>query len=377
MKKRILVAAYFAKNVGDDLFLKVLFDRYPHVTWVLLTANRDYRKIFKAYKNVKITYSYRDVKIGKYHLNLFYLINKLLLGAKKYDAIVHIGGSIFMQSPAWRMKLAERDYLIHNFKAKRNFILGANFGPFKDRFFIKKYRDLFMKYDDVCFRDSLSYKLFKGLENVRYAPDVVLNLKDRQTNAPEKSIGISTINLENRAGLNKYTEQYNLKMAQLIKGYIEEGYQVKLFSFCESEGDLQGIEAIKGKIEPKYMESITVINYMGDLDGFLRAFKVCERIIGTRFHALILAMIYDQPFYPLIYSQKSSNFLADLSFQNQGCQIKDIEHLNINDVRSAEYFNQLKDKQVFSEASKQFEKLDAFIGQGSEANEQTKNVVCN
>lgn len=377
MKKRVLVTAYFAKNVGDDLFLKVLFDRYPHVNWELLTANRDYLKIFKTYNNVKITYSYRDIKINKYHFNPFFLINKLLQGAKKYDAIVHIGGSIFMQSPAWRMKLAERDYLIRKFKAKRNFILGANFGPFKDRFFIKKYRDLFMEYDDVCFRDSLSYQLFKGLENVRYAPDVVLNLNDRQTKSPRKVIGLSTIHLENRAGLKKYSERYNHKIAQLIEGYIEEGYQIRLFSFCETEGDLQGIKDIKRAVDPKYLKSIKVINYQGDLDAFLKDFKACERIIGTRFHALILAMIYDQPFYPLIYSQKSSNFLADLGFQNLGCQIKDIEHLTMNDIRTLENFNHLTDKQVFLEASKQFAKLDEFIGERGEENEQTKDVVCN
>ena len=33
--KQILVKAYLANNLGDDLFLKVLFDRYPNIRWII------------------------------------------------------------------------------------------------------------------------------------------------------------------------------------------------------------------------------------------------------------------------------------------------------------------------------------------------------
>lgn len=377
MKKKILVCAYFAKNIGDDLFLKVLFDRYPHVNWELLTANRNYLQIFKAYKNVKIIYSYRDIHIGKHHFNLFFLVYQFVRYIKKYDAVVNIGGSIFMQSPAWQMKLAERDYLTSKLKAEKNFILGANFGPFQDDNFVSQYHELFTKYDDVCFRDSYSYNLFKDLENIRVAPDVVFNFKDKQADHCEKTIGFSTIHLKGRTELKKYTEQYNQKIAQLTEGYIEAGYQVKLFSFCENEGDLEGIHKIKNEVDAKYMNQISVIHYTGDFDKFLHEFKSCERIIGTRFHSLILAILYNLPFYPLIYSKKTSNFLADLGFENQGHHIKDIENLTINHVIAIESFSQMKDEQVFLDANRQFEKLDEFIGRRSEANDQTEALVCN
>lgn len=362
MKKRVLVCAYFAKNVGDDLFLKVLFDRYPHVNWELLTANRDYLDIFKDYENVKITYSYRDIKIGKYHLNLFFLIHKLSFGFKKYDAIVNIGGSIFMQNPTWMVSFSKREYLIKKIKAERNFIIGANFGPFLDQDFMRKHRELFPTYDDICFRDSSSYNLFKDLKNVRLAPDVVLGFQDHQIEKKEKVVGISTINLEDRPDLRKYTTSYNHKIAKLVEHYIEKGYQIRLFSFCEKEGDLKGLHKIINKVSPQYIDNINIIRYTGDLLSFLKVFKSCGRIIGSRFHSLILAMVYDQPFYPLIYSEKTSHFLTDLGFSHKGCHIRDMKHLNVTDISSLESFSHVKDKQVFLDANRHFDKLDAFLG---------------
>lgn len=70
----ILVCAYFANNLGDDLFLKILIERYPNVKWELLTANRNYKKLFKDLKNVNIIYSYRDLPIGKKQVNPFFYL---------------------------------------------------------------------------------------------------------------------------------------------------------------------------------------------------------------------------------------------------------------------------------------------------------------
>lgn len=363
MKKRILVSAYFAKNVGDDLFLKVLFDRYPHVKWDLLTANRNYREVFKDYDNVNIIYSYRDITIRKKSYNLYFVMNKFFNSFKKYDAFIIIGGSIFMQSPAWKMKLTERDYLVNKFNKmnKKAFILGANFGPFTNKEFIEEYRNVFMKYDDICFRDTYSYELFKDMENVRLAPDVVFNFDDRERTHTKKTIGFSTIHLAAREGLRNYTDVYHKKITQLAEGYIEAGYEVRFFSFCQNEGDLKGINQIIDQVHPKHSSQIKIINYENDLNLFLDEFKRCETIIGTRFHSIILAMLYQQSFYPLIYSEKISNLLRDVNISNEGCTIQKIENLDVEHVIATAKHNKLENEQVFLDANIQFEKLDQFI----------------
>src|SRR5690625_7189596 len=94
MKKRILVSAYFAKSVGDDLFLKVLFDRYLHVQWDLMTAKRNYQELFKDYDYVRIIYSSRDVRLVRKSVHLYYAMNLFYNRLRKYDLFVMMGGSI-------------------------------------------------------------------------------------------------------------------------------------------------------------------------------------------------------------------------------------------------------------------------------------------
>ncbi|ASN05987.1 hypothetical protein [Virgibacillus necropolis] len=132
MKKKILVNAYFSQNLGDDLFLKVLFDRYPNVDWYLLTSNTKYNGIFKKYKNVSILKSMSVNFFGIRKIDAFHKINKLLLKYKKYDALLNIGGSIFMEGIGWEEALIKRRVLPDEFNRlkKKSFIIGANFGPF-------------------------------------------------------------------------------------------------------------------------------------------------------------------------------------------------------------------------------------------------------
>src|SRR5699024_6532530 len=76
----------------------------------------------------------------------FSIINLI---AKKCDGIIQIGGSIFMQSKKWHGK----NKLEPLVKDKPYFVLGANFGPYKEESFYLAHYDLFKEYTDICFRD--------------------------------------------------------------------------------------------------------------------------------------------------------------------------------------------------------------------------------
>ena len=52
--KRVLVHGYTMSNLGDDLFLRVLAERYPQVVFYLPTLNIDYKKKYKDLKNLKV-----------------------------------------------------------------------------------------------------------------------------------------------------------------------------------------------------------------------------------------------------------------------------------------------------------------------------------
>lgn len=363
MKKKILVNAYFAMNLGDDLFLKILFDRYPQIKWELLTPNNKYKEIFSKYKNVSINKTL-SLNLGIRKVNLFKKMNDWLLKYRKYDALVIIGGSIFMEQANWKENLSERGSLPRIFKSlnKKAFIIGSNFGPYKDELYVEKHRELFSKFNDICFRDRYSHSLFRELNNVRIAPDVVFNLKIDPPDIKEKSVGFSIIDIEKRKGLKECYEAYNEKMIELAERYVYLGYKIKLFSFCEVEGDLRIAKYIASKMNNKYSIHADIVNYEGNINEFLNEFKSCEVIIGTRFHSIILGLLLEQAVFPIIYSDKTYNVLRDLDIADNYCYITDILNMSAEDVVSKAVYNKLKCRDVFIEAEKQFEKLDMFVG---------------
>ncbi|HEY9574512.1 MAG TPA: polysaccharide pyruvyl transferase family protein, partial [Lachnospiraceae bacterium] len=98
MKKNFLVHAYLCKNLGDDLFVRILCNRYPKARFhvVLDEAQREH---FKDVENL-IVHTVNDFAV-KFHNKWMALRKKegnywnhLL---KTCDGSIHIGGSVFTQ----------------------------------------------------------------------------------------------------------------------------------------------------------------------------------------------------------------------------------------------------------------------------------------
>lgn len=367
--KKILVNAYTSLNFGDDLFLKILFDRYPNVKWVLPKGGKVYKELFKEYSNV-------DIKCSL----IFKIKNKLGFKEKnsifnKYDAGVYIGGSIFMEIPKWRSQLCERKVIINSFKKedKPYFILGSNFGPYNEEEFINEYRDLFKSCRDICFRDKHSYSFFKKSSNVRLSSDIVFQIKPKGIKKVKNAIGISLINLENRSELSKYDDIYLNKIIDIIIEGCNRGYNFTLFSFCKHEGDLIVIDKLIRLLNDEYRSFINVVNYDGNIDGFLEKFESMECIIGTRFHSVILSQVFNQGLYPFIYSNKTLNVLKDIGLDKEYCYIKEssnyfectdkntLDRIDTNYILDVIFQNKITSKDVFIEAKKQFQELDNYV----------------
>src|SRR5699024_615791 len=97
--KKIFIYAYSKLNLGDDLFVKILCERYPdHLFYIV--CRRENARAFSNIKNLKIIYSvpYLDSLMQKLSLRQFF-INRI---AKKCDLTVSIGGSIFIEPEKWQ-----------------------------------------------------------------------------------------------------------------------------------------------------------------------------------------------------------------------------------------------------------------------------------
>lgn len=369
--KKILVNAYLNSNLGDDLFLEELFSRYPY-TQFYLRSNRVYEKKFKKHKNVYILKN----KVGNKIYNTFLKLSKKILKSNEkvkmkdikinygnYDGYINIGGSIFIDKDGEHFK---RNTSIYNEFLKRSkpvFILSCNFETNFKKELYDSYKNYFNQIKDktkfdICFRDSYSYNLFKECQVVRMAPDIIFGFKKFDT-SKKKKLGISPIDLTNRNLFEDTKEEYYKKIAFEANSFLNENInnEVVFFSFCKKEGDLKAIKNIQSRLENQ--NRTKVLNYKNNINKFINEFSECEKIIATRFHAMILSLIMDKKTYPFIYSEKMKNVIKDIKF---GDEFYDIVSKNDNYIDGIDNdIHNLILKQTKNNSELQFLKLDKYL----------------
>lgn len=306
---KVLLRAYTQLNVGDDLFLHILSKRYPKAEFILAQETGGmYDKFLSTHDNISDFsghgISYRIMRrLG----HTPYIDKKLFLGI---DAVVYIGGSIFMENENDRFYenaiIAETAYCAK--KKIPYYILSCNFGPYTTSGYAERMRECFKHCTDVCFRDTASYGLFSSVS--RYAPDAAFSIDMQKPQIRENVLGISLISYKNR----NYGDErsYINQTERLIREQLSDGGAVELFCFCTNEGDRTAADELILRFDDAQRNMISAVSYDGDLECFIRRFISCGRIFAARFHAVMLALIYKIPLIVHIYSEKTANVLRDM-----------------------------------------------------------------
>ena len=355
-----MIYAYTHFNVGDDLFIKILCERYPNTRFIL-HAPREYKKTFKEINNMHL-YPNDSIFIRGFNyvfrkLHMYNFSQHLI--AKTCDLVVHIGGSLFIQNINWRDDLRNTKAL--KIKDKPFFLLGPNFGPFHDQAFYLEHRDIFKQYTDICFREKHSYNLFKDLSNVRLADDIVFQLKKQNVQQTEKSVVISVIKPSIRKSLESYDAVYYEKISDITVDLIEKGYNITLMSFCEFEGDQEAIESIMKLVPTKHSQMITKHFYKHNLEDTLNIIARSSFVIATRLHAMILGWVYNKPVFPIVYNDKMTYIMSDIGFKGLSSDFKRLHTLKSDQVLKSIEINAIDVSKQTVSAEKHFEKLDAYL----------------
>lgn len=372
--KNVLLKVYTAKNLGDDLFIKILIDRYPNVQFYL-EADKYYENIFSDNSNLHVfgTTKKRSILEKIYNVilrNILPILYKknieldIVRRYKKYldiyDIFICLGGSVFMQykNVPYYSDVEFYKFLQNNYSDKSTFFLGGNFGPYKDDNYYKSFHNIFSKATDVCFREEASYKMFEDLDNIRYSSDIVFGLKRKELPKIQKSVGFSIV------GPFKYIreideELYINKYVELMDYYVNNKYTIRLFSFAEKEGDLIIIKKIYEKI--KDTSKIEIINYEGNLDLFLNKYQEMESVYCGRFHAMILSMLFKQNIYPVVYSKKMTNVLNDIGYNGEVIDFFNFHSIDIECTYNQMIVNKYNIDKEIMDSENHFKILDKFL----------------
>lgn len=318
--KSVYVSGYFKGNFGDDIFLKLLIERYCTVRFYIIADKKKYDKFSRNLCVINCgnrIYNKLFNILKKKNVMLDELIENIL--AKLFSISIKIGGSLFMED------VVPLDSLKHQYKNKRYYIIGANVGPVFSEEYRKEIINIFNNSRDICLRDYSSFEEYSSICNkVRYAPDIAFQLRTNieQNNDSTRSVMISVINPErvNKANndekpyysFSKYEiEMYYDYIEGIVRDYHNQGYTVKMISLCSRDKDEKLIDNLSEKYD--YIKKIV---YCGDIQNVLDEFSRADCIFATRYHAMIIGFLMNKVTIPIVYSDKMLNVMNDMGYTN-------------------------------------------------------------
>lgn len=356
--KKVYILAYSKMNLGDDLFIDILLKRYKKVEFYSRAVQTN-SSLYKDNDNLHF---------------LDYNLDELLkLDITEFDAFVYIGGSIFMEYAGGIERVEKLDKLANKCSEQciPFYYISSNFGPYKTEEYKIIVKNIFRGVTDVCLRDKASYELFKDIEKVRYAPDVIFLANPEKEEKEKNTIGISVINFKFRDDLNQYENKYYDVLTESIDNYTSQGYKVKLFSFCSYEGDADTVKTLLDRVKEK--DKVEPVIYEGNLKDFIKKYSKVEYMICSRFHSMILSYILEQKMYVLSYSKKINNVIEDLNLVNNYYEINKIDEIESIDLKDFEQV--IVNKNIIKEANDQFEKLDQKLISNADIAEKVTVII--
>ena len=355
--KKVYLKAYLENNLGDDLFVYIFDKRYK--TKNIIFSNN---KVTSQIGNTKVLSNSLLTNFNKFLKAITFknlCIENIL--KRNCDLLVHIGGSIFIEKNEDDLEMWKKCFNWYYKKPQiPYYIIGCNFGPYKSKKFVNLIEQNAIKNaEDVCFRDNKSYEIFKNNNNVRKAADIVFSLDvspyKKQKN---KNVIFSVINLSNRKDISNKKNIYENKIIEMIKHYENQGYSITLMSFCKKEGDEETIKSILNQYSSP---NIDTYFYDGNIEEALQKIADCDIIIGSRFHANILGILFEKDIIPIAYSDKIINTLSDMNFKEDIIDIRKIDNFDVNTLKKRKNKYSCDLNFYKKNAERHFEKLDKVL----------------
>lgn len=332
--RKVALMAYMNANLGDDLFLRILCQRYPNVQFYI-RGNYNGKCVARDLTNLKYL-EYNDKTSLTLLCKVINQIYKKILRQKEYDHLIErcqnrilISGSCFMESIGEKV-IDSHEYFID----ENTFVIGCNFGPYKNQEYFRRYLKILSKAKFVCFREQYSYKLFKENPNTYYASDIVFNYNKENVILPNIKdyvlLAVAPIAKDGRKDLEKYEEIYIQRQVEVVQNFIARRLHVVLLSFCESED-----KRVADKIFEKLGDNnqISMVHYPHiSADEAVGYIANAKAVLSTRYHAMILALLFGKKVFSISYSQKIKNVVEDLGNIIPYCNIEDLIETSAEEI---------------------------------------------
>ena len=298
---RILLDAYFDNNFGDDLFIDLLLKRYPNALFYTFWKDTPQSVLDRASEFSNLVILPRGCEMQK---------------SWNYDAYIMIGGDVLPSG----IDYSERISCMRNVKACGGYVAMLGFSLYEEyeEKTIRDLREMAGIADVIVIRDKISANRFKELvpgADVTEATDMVFTA----------DFGLEKCGKDNVLGIIPRRKLYSTEeehlaycrsMAQIADAYLDkhDDFRVRFLAYSTGEYDDRAVaQDIIGML--KEPDKAEVIGYEGDIAAFLEKIATCKVLLPTRFHGLVLALIFRIPFVPVPYEVKVKQLLEELNYK--------------------------------------------------------------
>ena len=299
---KVLLEAYIDDNFGDDLFIKIICERYPTESFYLFDHG----------------YKEETIRRLKCNHNLHFIpVNTNMIECRLFDLFLLIGGDMFPNNIDLKFREMIIDKRIEYGKPVH--IIGCNLHRSYSEASLNIILKMFQKASYVAVRDEWSYNFLKERlpeNNIYHSSDIAFSYDINNIKKIKKS-GLLGISVRRKTSLDDeiYTE-YCAYFSSIINVYLEKDNQNQVTFFCFSSGKVKDEETAKDiLLGVNDHDRVKIKSYLGEINSYMNSFSECESIIATRFHALVMALILHIPFIPFAYESKLNNLLLDITYE--------------------------------------------------------------
>ena len=310
------MTGYFDRNFGDDMMMQLVVRSLPEITF-LVNETADTPLL-----------SEPNVEQAAYKV------------CRRYPRLI-VTGSGFMINTKAAFKAELLRFLKRH--PAGDYCLGCNIEPLNSplkRFLISRKLN---KFKLITCRDQASYRWLRSNTHspeVHCLPDILFSLPD-QWLPQRKDPQMLGIVLMHRIGDDENCAYYHA-MAEAADEWVRNtGKNVLLMAFdTGKEDDLFACRAVQALMQ--FSDRAEIVAHTNGTE-ITAAFARCEKIIGARFHSMVLALRMGIPFFPVIFREKMRNLILDLEYPIAGCLIDRVDPPAISaflNVEHTEFFLQ-------------------------------------
>lgn len=236
------------------------------------------------------------------------------------DAMMIVGGDIFGDHTDYGGLLVSVETI--KSQGGQVFLLGLSLLESYSPEINYRLKLLFTWADVIVVRESETYRQIQGIApkanviaatDMAFATDITDIINEKQENG---ILGISVRKKIPRNAPDAYAP-YCESIANTVEHYLKMDTENQVRFLALSKGvfdDEEVAHEITALCSEKYRERIQCVSFEGDVDGYIREMQRCEKLLCTRFHALVFAIMLKKPFVPIAYEEKTKRLLKEIGY---------------------------------------------------------------